>query len=134
MLSSFSSPQSIWQAATVNFSFAIVAVPTGASGGEPEALTEFNFLEVGAMCLRGVICVAGGVGEEEKKADAVVDFAASESKTGLILLAAATNIPSGSTLCRGSSHDHRWTIKPHKGGGTPGKPKIFSGSRSFKHY
>lgn len=94
MLTSFSAPQSIWQAATVNFSFAIAAVPTGTSGEEAEVLTAvvnaFHFLEVGG-CLDGVMCDAAAV-VEEKKADAVVVLAASDSSTGLILLAAATNI------------------------------------------
>ena len=89
MLSSLTVPQSIWQAATVNFSLAIATVPpTGASGGEPEALIlapKFNFLEVaGADDAAAVV--------EEKKADEVVVLAASDSSTGLILLAAATNI------------------------------------------
>lgn len=102
MLAALSSPHSIWQDATTNFPFATAALPTAASFGEPETLVELilgrdrlprgeRMLLLLLLLLPPLLVLALTI-VLEKNADVVVEFAARESKTGLILRAAVRNI------------------------------------------
>lgn len=73
----------------MNFSFATAAVPPAPSWVAPGVLIELDSLACEAKVMRLRLV---GAALERTNANDVVVFAASESNTGLILLAAASNI------------------------------------------